>query len=136
MISTKYLDVIQAMVNNDLPEAESRLGLLNHHLDVQKIAQLNCLELIERTTNDYFFKFYVRNNLANKWEFFDYGFLKDNRFYGYKSKIMMFTIIDFDNQTRRLDDNKLVVASDNNSYLLLTPHSQVLDYLFINMGYY
>lgn len=135
MLSRKYIDVIKAMEQDDLCEVETRIGLLDHYLEIQRIAQINCLEIIEGTGDNYFFKFYVRNDLTNKWDFFDYGFLKENSFYGYKSKIRMFTIIDFDNQTRRLDDNKLIVASNDNSYLLLTPNSIILDHLFLKFGY-
>ena len=62
-------DIIDAINMDDLDMVESLCGLYDHQRSIKLIAQVNCIDIIERKTNGYFFKLFERNDKKNKWEF-------------------------------------------------------------------
>ena len=126
----KYGEIVTALSEDDLDFVQSLIGLLKHRLEIKITAQMNYLDLVENRDNKYFFKLFVLEN--DKWKFFDYGYLKDTSFYGYKTKQLIFTIIDYVMQMRRKPNtqNQIIIVNDNKSYLLFTPYSQMVDLLF------
>jgi hypothetical protein len=103
--------------------------------------QINYLDLKEKKYDDkYFFKLYISNN--NKWEFFDYGWLRlvnDNgtinaTFHANKTKILILNVsnICFNMVKKNDSDNHILIIINNVSYLLYNLYSQVIDLLFAN----
>lgn len=126
----KYIDILTAIINNDIEFADSLMGLLKHRIEMKTTAQMNYLSLLDKSDNKYFFKLFILEN--NKWNFFDYGFLQGTEFYGLKSKQLIFSFYDYVLQLMRKPntDNQVIVVTNNKSYLLFTPYSQVVDLLF------
>lgn len=135
---SKYLDIILALDNKDLPLTESLNGLHKYQSELKTIFQTNYIELKEKLAKKYFFKLYILNN--KQWEFFDYGWLtifKTNTgssayFHTNKSKLLIFSVNNAEtNITHRQDSLKhAIVLANGGSYLLFNPYYEVLEMMF------
>lgn len=139
-----FNDIVTAVDNKDLEFAKTLLGLYDHHSEIKKTFQTNCIEFMEKTTNRIYCRFYMRNN--NKWEFYDYGWLvmsetdlgEDYRiidFFTGKSKLNLYSqLINISTNTLIVrHDNSLthyLISDDKNQYLLFNPYPQVITRLF------
>lgn len=129
----KKIDIFRCLQNNDLPLAESLINLLRHANNTKIIFQINYLNLIEKKTNDFFFKLYIFDRDNDEWEYFDHGWLKNNTFYAHKSKILIFEISNIKFKMKRREDsyNHANIINNGDTYLLYNPHSEVVDLLFL-----
>lgn len=131
----RYLDIVDALNNHDLPFIESLAGLLKHHTKLKNTFQTNYLELKEGSTKDFFFKLYIMDN--GKWDFFDFGWLKIVKtnvgataiFHTNKSKLLIFTEKHAQINTWRREDSlkHAIVLANDVSYLLFNPTPEVFE---------
>lgn len=127
-----YQDILLAVLTNDLQCAESLINLMKHNTELKVTFETNYLDLLEKKSTDVFLKLYIL--IENKWFFFDYGWLKNGLFYAIKSKILVFNIYNIETQIVKHDDssNHVIIVSKNMSYLLYTPHKQIIDIILSN----
>lgn len=124
-----YLDIIESIKNNDLEFTESLVSLAKHRSDLKVDFEFNFIDLIEKKTKDSFLKMFIWEN--GQWTFFDYGYLRKNKFFAHKSKLLLFEVLNIEfNLIRRPDSDNHVIVSGQQLYLLYSPYTQVIDMLF------
>ena len=114
----KYKNIIDAFFDNDVLEMDRVLGLLKYTTHIKQIYQTNFIDLIEKKTNIFFFKLFVKEN--DKWEFFDYGWLKNYNFYSLRTGSIIFNINKKNYKIlRHMDsDNHGIIFTNDKSYLI------------------
>ncbi|QGR54214.1 hypothetical protein [Moumouvirus maliensis] len=132
----KYSEVIIFALEDDFIGSDSLYNLLKHKRNLSITCQQNFFDIINDSTNKFFFKLYIHN--GDKWDFFDYGYLVNSYFYALESKLLIFNIpnIEFKISRHQDSDNHILIEDNNISYLLYNPHKEIIDKLFsyINGG--
>ncbi|AGC02217.1 hypothetical protein H012_gp235 [Acanthamoeba polyphaga moumouvirus] len=126
----KYKEVIIFALENDFIGSDSVYNLLKHKRNLSITCQQNFINIMDNTTNKFFFKLYIHNN--NKWDFFDYGYLVNSYFYALASKLLIFNVPDIEFKISRHQDslNHIIIEEKNICYLLYNPYKEVIDKLF------
>ncbi len=125
-----FLNIIDALNENDLELVKSRENYLKHIKKIKLIFEINCLETLhEKQSKEFFFKAYTRDDFYNHWGFYDYGYLRDNKFITYKSKLLFFDIPDIEKKIFLKEDSNhhLIVLDKDYQYLLYNPNLEIIN---------
>ncbi|AGF85035.1 hypothetical protein QJ854_gp747 [Moumouvirus goulette] len=126
----KYSDVIVFALEDDFIGSDSVYNLLKHKRNLSITCQQNYIDIMDSSTNKFFFKLYIHNN--DKWDFFDYGHLVNSYFYALSSKLLIFNIpnIEFKISRHQESSNYIIIEDNNMAYLLYNPHEEIIYKLF------
>ena len=130
----KYISVIKSLFQNNLDDLKSQADFIRHSNELKIVCETNLLEIKEGCTKKFFFKLYIHNN--GGWEFFDYGWLDQNKFVTHKSKLTIFNIerIDLFVSLHNNSDKHIVIVNNGLTYLLYNPLPEVLQYYFFYLN--
>jgi hypothetical protein len=103
-----------------------------HLFEIRREFEKNLLELKENKTKKFFLKLFLFEK--EKYEFFDYGYLEGQNFYGFKSKLNIFSIPKIESVYSREDSNNHLIITAKDIFLVYSPYTEVIDMILDMYG--